>query len=118
MEFDAQLNYAALCHSSWQVSLTVTRMSTIERAVGRPWTTDEDTLLRQAVATHGENDQWKAVALSVPGRTNKACRKVCALQYDMYHNPYSLNIIISAGFIHFLLLSRNRLGQQLRIAFF
>ncbi|KAI0757323.1 hypothetical protein C8Q80DRAFT_1092893 [Daedaleopsis nitida] len=46
-----------------------------ERGVGKPWTTVEDNLLIQAVAIHGENDNWKAVAASVPGRTNKACRK-------------------------------------------
>ncbi|EIN13381.1 hypothetical protein PUNSTDRAFT_129070 [Punctularia strigosozonata HHB-11173 SS5] len=43
--------------------------------VGRPWTTEEDELLKQAVAVHGETDMWKTIALSVPGRTNKACRK-------------------------------------------
>jgi hypothetical protein len=43
---------------------------------GRPWTAAEDHLLTQAVALHGEADQWKAIALCVPGRTNKACRKV------------------------------------------
>ncbi|KAI0828359.1 hypothetical protein BC628DRAFT_1365562 [Trametes gibbosa] len=46
-----------------------------ERGVGKPWTSYEDDLLIQAVAIHGENDNWKAVAVSVPGRTNKACRK-------------------------------------------
>ncbi|KAI0336158.1 hypothetical protein GY45DRAFT_585147 [Cubamyces sp. BRFM 1775] len=46
-----------------------------DKGVGKPWTAYEDDLLRQAVAIHGENDNWKAVALSVPGRTNKACRK-------------------------------------------
>ncbi|TBU34921.1 hypothetical protein BD311DRAFT_745232 [Dichomitus squalens] len=46
-----------------------------ERGVGNPWTTYEDNLLIQAVAIHGENDNWKAVASLVPGRTNKACRK-------------------------------------------
>jgi hypothetical protein len=51
-------------------------MTTAERIVGRPWNTYEDDLLKQAVAIHGENDKWKTVALSVPGRTNKACRKV------------------------------------------
>ncbi|KDQ54875.1 hypothetical protein JAAARDRAFT_37988 [Jaapia argillacea MUCL 33604] len=45
------------------------------RNVGRPWTPQEDDLLKQAVAIHGENDNWKTVALFVPGRTNKACRK-------------------------------------------
>ncbi|KAF7975763.1 hypothetical protein HWV62_8561 [Athelia sp. TMB] len=29
----------------------------------------------QAVAVHGENDNWKNIALVVSGRTNKACRK-------------------------------------------
>lgn len=47
-----------------------------ERGVGTPWTTEEDNLLRTAVALYGECDNWKQVALSVPGRTNKACRKV------------------------------------------
>lgn len=48
---------------------------TAERSVGRPWTAQEDELLAQAVAEHGENDNWKRVAECVPGRTNKACRK-------------------------------------------
>ncbi|KIP06925.1 hypothetical protein PHLGIDRAFT_106353 [Phlebiopsis gigantea 11061_1 CR5-6] len=43
--------------------------------VGQPWTQDEDGLLRQAVAVHGPQDNWKKVAQCVPGRTNKACRK-------------------------------------------
>lgn len=47
-----------------------------ENRVGQPWTPYEDNLLIQAVAIHGENDNWKNVALCVPGRTNKACRKV------------------------------------------
>lgn len=46
-----------------------------ERMVGRPWTAREDRLLVNAVAIHGETDNWKAVAQCVPGRTNKACRK-------------------------------------------
>ncbi|KAF9458340.1 hypothetical protein BDZ94DRAFT_1270889 [Collybia nuda] len=46
-----------------------------ERNLGRPWTDEEDTLLTAAVKVHGEQDNWKTVALSVPGRTNKACRK-------------------------------------------
>ena len=53
-------------------------MST-ERGVGKPWTPEEDKLLTQAVAIHGEVDNWKTIALSVPGRTNKACRKVCII---------------------------------------
>lgn len=47
-----------------------------EKVIGRPWTAEEDNLLIQAVTTHGQNDNWKQVALEVPGRTNKACRKV------------------------------------------
>ncbi|EGN96827.1 hypothetical protein SERLA73DRAFT_161809 [Serpula lacrymans var. lacrymans S7.3] len=46
-----------------------------ERSIGRPWTTKEDELLAQAIAIHGEIDNWKAVAAYVPGRSNKACRK-------------------------------------------
>ena len=50
-----------------------------ERCVGKPWSPEEDKLLREAVARHGEHDNWKAVAECVPGRTNKACRKVCTV---------------------------------------
>ncbi|KAH7927401.1 hypothetical protein BV22DRAFT_284883 [Leucogyrophana mollusca] len=46
-----------------------------ERSIGRAWTASEDEMLSQAVAIHGEIDNWKAVATCVPGRTNKACRK-------------------------------------------
>ncbi|KXN83638.1 Transcriptional activator Myb [Leucoagaricus sp. SymC.cos] len=46
-----------------------------ERNVGRPWTEVEDQLLKEAVAKHGEHDNWKNIALCIPGRTNKACRK-------------------------------------------
>ena len=46
--------------------------------VGRPWTREEDEQLIAAVAIHGEyTEKWKTIALAVPGRTNKACRKVC-----------------------------------------
>jgi hypothetical protein len=67
-----------------------------ERNVSRPWTDEEgsyfylfcksfdyslhlptpDELLKQGVAEHGDTDHWKTIALSVPGRSNKACRKV------------------------------------------
>ncbi|KIK70435.1 hypothetical protein GYMLUDRAFT_32442 [Collybiopsis luxurians FD-317 M1] len=40
-----------------------------------PWSQHEDDLLRIAVAKHGVQDNWKAVAAEVPGRNNKACRK-------------------------------------------
>jgi len=49
-----------------------------EKVVGRPWTAEEDNLLIQAVAVHGQNDNWKQVALSVPGRTNKGGYWRCA----------------------------------------
>ena len=49
---------------------------TPERSVSRPWTVQEDELLIRAVADHGENDNWKEVAMCIPGRTNEACRKV------------------------------------------
>ncbi|KAF9452596.1 hypothetical protein P691DRAFT_794751 [Macrolepiota fuliginosa MF-IS2] len=46
-----------------------------ERNVGRPWTDQEDQSLKEAVAKHGEHDNWKNIALCIPGRSNKACRK-------------------------------------------
>ena len=52
-----------------------------EHKQGTPWTPEEDELLKEAVRIHGENDNWKAVAQCVRGRTNKACRKVSA--YDL-----------------------------------
>jgi len=49
-------------------------MSTVPRT---SWTAEEDSLLRRAVAELGdEPGVWKAVAERIPGRTNKACRKV------------------------------------------
>ncbi|TFK76764.1 hypothetical protein BDN72DRAFT_829929 [Pluteus cervinus] len=45
------------------------------RNTGRPWTEDEDRLLRQAVDRYGDHDNWKTIATQIPGRTNKACRK-------------------------------------------
>lgn len=43
--------------------------------MGRPWTAYEDSCLSEAVARYGENADWKTIALQIPGRTNKACRK-------------------------------------------
>jgi hypothetical protein len=77
-----------------------------ERGVGKPWTKDEDSLLIQAVNVHGENDNWKTIALFVPGRTNKACRKVSSIQprlvilHDVYANAnFSTISFLSGGFI-------------------
>lgn len=55
-----------------------------EKLVTRPWTQKDDDLLRDAVAKYGMQDNWQAVASEVPGRDNKACRKVG------YHNFYSV----------------------------
>jgi hypothetical protein len=53
---------------------------------GTPWSAEEDKLLIQAVSIHGEVDQWKAIAFFIPGRTNKACRKVSStFKLDMTH---------------------------------
>ncbi|KAH0590307.1 hypothetical protein H2248_000466 [Termitomyces sp. 'cryptogamus'] len=46
-----------------------------ERNPSRPWTEEEDSLLTNAVQIYGEQENWKKVAILVPGRTNKACRK-------------------------------------------
>ncbi|KII93703.1 hypothetical protein PLICRDRAFT_26811 [Plicaturopsis crispa FD-325 SS-3] len=47
-----------------------------ERHVGKPWSAEEDALLRHAIDIHGIDCQdWKLFAQYVPGRTNKACRK-------------------------------------------
>ena len=53
---------------------------------GRQWTPHEDKLLTEAVSIYGDNtEKWKIIALSVPGRTNKACRKVCEKNYAYTH---------------------------------
>jgi Myb-like DNA-binding domain len=48
-----------------------------ERITGRPWSAYEDLLLSRAVAEFDGEADWKTIAQHVPGRTNKACRKVC-----------------------------------------
>jgi hypothetical protein len=47
-----------------------------ERITGRPWSAYEDLLLSKAVADFDGEADWKTIAQRVPGRTNKACRKV------------------------------------------
>ena len=47
-----------------------------ERITGRPWSAYEDHLLSKAVAEFDGEADWKTIAQRVPGRTNKACRKV------------------------------------------
>ncbi|KAJ2843755.1 hypothetical protein J3B02_005173, partial [Coemansia erecta] len=40
------------------------------------WTAEEDRLLRVGVAVYGPNtESWPRIAMLVPGRTNKSCRK-------------------------------------------
>ncbi|KAK7064591.1 transcriptional activator Myb [Favolaschia claudopus] len=39
------------------------------------WTAQEDAQLTAAVRNFGDTENWKTVALAVPGRSNKACRK-------------------------------------------
>ncbi|KAI7827734.1 hypothetical protein BX661DRAFT_170969 [Kickxella alabastrina] len=40
------------------------------------WTTEEDRLLRVGVRVYGPNtESWPRIAMLVPGRTNKSCRK-------------------------------------------
>lgn len=83
--------------------------------IPRSWSAQEDSLLRQAVAEHGdEQAAWKTIADCVPGRSNKACRKVrpslsaattllllliffsdgsipCRLRYERYFFSYYLH---------------------------
>lgn len=80
-----------------------------ERNISRPWSEGEgnvqrpvilftnltgfllpDNLLRAGVAEHGEIDNWKIIALTIPGRTNKACRKVILPGVDMFFSRISL----------------------------
>lgn len=63
------------------------------------WSKEEDALLIEAVQQHGERDEWKKVALMVPGRTNKACRKVhkIADNFTVYISFFSLAL---AAFSH------------------
>jgi hypothetical protein len=90
-------------------------MSATERIVGRPWTKHEDNLLKQAVAIHGENDNWKTVALSVPGRTNKACRKVSIFMYEQRTIFAKFNFVFTrGGFTPSHQLSKNPLGHQMK----
>lgn len=44
------------------------------RKFRKPWTTDEDTVVRHAVANYGVR-AWSEVAMLLPGRTGKQCRE-------------------------------------------
>ncbi|AQK85450.1 transcription factor MYB77 [Zea mays] len=44
------------------------------RRVNRPWTPEEDELLRRAVARHGPR-KWPELSADIPGRCGKSCRR-------------------------------------------
>ena len=58
-------------------------MSERNLAIGTPWSAEEDRLLKEAVARHGDVDHWQVVAQNVPNRSNKACRKVHTVIRDI-----------------------------------
>ncbi len=60
-----------------------------ERMTGRPWSAHEDLLLSRAVAEFDGEADWKTIAQRVPGRTNKACRKV-----SLHDHPLSFHLPI------------------------
>lgn len=85
------------------------------KAVIRPWTQEEDRLLVQAMAQHGNFESWKDIANVVPGRTNKACRKV-QLIYSHWRRPfYTQTRTSSGGCIPCVRPSKSRAGRQRRI---
>lgn len=58
-----------------------------EKGTSRAWTQEEDDLLVQVMNRNGGFENWKEVATLIPGRTNKACRKVC-LPAVLFVGPY------------------------------
>lgn len=73
-----------------------------------------DQLLKDAVAEHGEHDNWKNIALCIPGRTNKACRKVLLLSHPQM--PAS-NFVCSAGCTRFPPTLKRRPGPQKKTSY-
>lgn len=59
-----------------------------ERITGRPWSASEDILLSKAVAEFDGEADWKTIAQRVPGRTNKACRKVRFRDHHLF-SPFA-----------------------------
>ena len=47
----------------------------------RPWTTEEDAMVRSLVEEHGTK-RWSVIAASLPGRTGKQCRERWHNQLD------------------------------------
>ncbi len=72
-------------------------------STGRPWSKYEDKLLTEAVASHGaDTEKWKTIALAVPGRTNKACRKVLHMYHDAQAYAYiSLLFFVDIALVTF-----------------
>ena len=64
------------------------------RVVVRPWSEEEDDGLRRGVAKYGVIEQWKVIAAEfVPGRTNKACRKVVFSLFLFLFLSFSLSAL-------------------------
>jgi len=61
------------------------------------WSPEQDRRLREAVQRFGDKDQWQQVATLVPGRDNKACRKV-RCNFQMNHPQASNMLFDSDGF--------------------
>ncbi|XP_047083731.1 transcription factor MYB44-like [Lolium rigidum] len=45
------------------------------KAVGKAWTQEEDTVLREQVRLHGGPSNWNAICQALPGRNSAACRQ-------------------------------------------
>lgn len=79
-----------------------------------------DALLRAGVAEHGEIDNWKIIALTIPGRTNKACRKVILPVVDIFSQELiSLYLSqFSVGYTPSNPMSRKQPGVALKTSFY
>jgi hypothetical protein len=85
-----------------------------DRNIGKPWTSQEDRILVEQVAVHGDVDKWKTICLAIPGRSNKACRKVLISLSGIFGSGISDFAFTSDGYIHCLHLLRRLLGQRKR----
>jgi hypothetical protein len=84
-----------------------------ERITGRPWSAYEDLLLSKAVAEYDGEADWKTIAQRVPGRTNKACRKVrFAIIACLFLWQIPLGCCSSDGFTRCPHRSRNQHGLK------
>lgn len=92
------------------IFMLVNPQTSTAAVIGRPWSNHEDRLLTEAVAIHGsDTEKWKTIALAVPGRTNKACRKVmctfmsfsCQRFSDLHRGLYTFFSTILTAITHF-----------------